>query len=321
MMWILKDLKEWISNGCDNKIALQILELDLSYNSLTKMPIEIFNLKNLKILNMSNNNLTTIPDEIDNLINLESINLYDNKLTMITNKIGNLTNLKTLNLAFNKLKIIPAGIFNLLNLNTLCLNKNDLKTIPNEIGNLTKLQILFLHTNKLTILPITIINLINIVNFYFFDNPLEYIPPQVLRHLERNKTTQKIYTDKESVHLIQQDIIQSINYIMSIKPIYVLNNLNKIITNNNFIENQTKTILFEYMNCQDVHDILNITFAELLVSVLSFIDQHEAKVELYKILEQEMNYTTCKCFTSIMIRLINCLNGFDENIVINICDL
>ena len=42
------------------------------------------------------------------------------------------------------------------------------------------------------------------------------------------------------------------------------------------------------------------------------------KNEIYKILEQEMNESICKCFTGRMSRLINCLNGFDDNIVINI---
>jgi hypothetical protein len=38
------------------------------------------------------------------------------------------------------------------------------------------------------------------------------------------------------------------------------------------------------------------------------------------VFEQEMNDTICKCFTGRMSRLINCLNGFDANIVINISD-
>jgi hypothetical protein len=105
---------------------------------------------------------------------------------------------------------------------------------------------------------------------------------------------------------------------MSIKPIYKLDNLNDIIINNTFINNNTKTILFEYMNCKDVHSTLNVTFAELLINVLSFIDQHEAKKEIYKVLEQEMKDTICKCFTGRMSRLINCLNGFEDHIVIHI---
>jgi hypothetical protein len=107
---------------------------------------------------------------------------------------------------------------------------------------------------------------------------------------------------------------------MSIKPIYNLENINDIIINNTFINNDAKTILFEYINCQDIHSTLNVTFSELLINILSFIDQHEAKQEIYKVLEQEMNDTICKCFTGRMSRLINCLNGFDDHIVINISD-
>jgi Leucine-rich repeat (LRR) protein len=252
MPWYLKDLKEWINNGCDNEIALQITYLYLSFQNLTTIPKEISYIINLQILNISHNNLTTIPAEIGNLINLQDLNLYNNKIT----------------------------------------------TLPIEITNIRNVKV------------------------FYVGNPIEYIPPQVIRYLERNRTTQKIYNDNQSVHnhSIQEGIKKSINYIMSIKPIYKLDNLNDIIINNNFINNKTKTILFEYISSKDVHSILNITFLELLINVISFIDQHEAKQEIYKVLEQEMNDAICKCFTGRMSRLINCLNGFDDNIIINISD-
>jgi hypothetical protein len=176
-----------------------------------------------------------------------------------------------------------------------------------------------LDNNNLTTIPIEIINIRN-VKVYYYNNPIEYIPPQVIRYIERNKTKQKIYNDNQSVHnhAIQEGITKSINYIMSIKPIYNLDNLNDIIISNNFIENKTKTILLEYINCKDIHSTLNITFAELLINILSFIDQHEFKNEIYKVLEQEMNDAICKCFTGRISRLINCLNGFDDNIIIHI---
>jgi Leucine-rich repeat (LRR) protein len=389
MKWYFEDLNEWIKNGCDNEIALQITELDLFRYSLTKIPVEIGNLINLQILEINNNyklttipveignltklqilslinnNLTTIPSEIGNLIKLQELHLNNNKLTTIPTEIGNLINLKKLKfdtnklttipreignlknlqelyLYFNDLTIIPAELGNLINLQTLYMYNNNLKTIPieignlinlqylsfsynklrtipTEIGNLIKLRELSFSNNKLTTIPITITNL-KLYQFHYNNNPIEYIPPQVIRYLDRNKTTKKIYNDNQSVHnhAIQDGIKNSINYIMSIKPIYKLYNLNDIIIRNNFINNQTKTILFEYINCQDVHSILNITFAELLINVISFIDRHDAKVEIYKVLEQEMNDTIYKCFTCRMSRLINCLNGFDDHIVINI---
>jgi hypothetical protein len=296
MIWNLKDLNEWISNGCNNNIALQITELDLSFDNLTKIPDKICNLINLQILNLSCNDLEIIPADIGNLINLQELYLEHNNLTTIPNEIGNLINLQTLTLYGNEIIIIPV-----------------------EIGKLINLQILDLSDNKLITIPISITNIRN-VQINYLNNPIEYIHPQVVRYLNKNKTIQKIYNDNQSVHnhSIQEGIKKSINYIMSIKPIYKIENINNIIINNNFIDNKTKTILFEYINCKDIHSVLNITFAELLINVLSLIDQHEAKQEIYKVLEQEMNDTICKCFTGRMSRLINCLNGFDDHIVINI---
>jgi Leucine-rich repeat (LRR) protein len=312
-----KSLK--LSNEIYNLTNLE--DLELSNNNLTELPKEICNFIKLKSLRLHNNKLTTLPNEIGNLINLESLDINDNNLRIIPNEIGNLTKLTSLNASNNNLTSIPVEIGKLINLDTLYFSHNNLTTLPDEIGNLIDLTYLFLDVNKLTTIPITITNIESLA-LYYSNNPIEYIPPQVVRYLNRNKTTQQIYNDNQSVHnyYIQEGIKKSINYIMSIKPIYKLNNLNNIIINNTFINNDAKTILFEYINCQDVHSVLNVTFAELLINVLSFIDQHISKKEIYKVLEQEMNDAICKCFTGRMSRLINCLNGFDDNIVINISD-
>ena len=79
-----------------------------------------------------------------------------------------------------------------------------------------------------------------------------------------------------------------------------------------FLTNQTKQILIEYINCKDVHSILNITFEELLIHVLNRIEINENKNEIKNILNIEMSDSLCKCFTGRMSRLINCLNGFDD---------
>jgi Leucine-rich repeat (LRR) protein len=306
-----------IPDKIGNLINLEILVLET--NELTTVPNEIGNLINLQKLYLQYNNLTTLPKEIGNLINLQEIYLEYNNLTTIPEEIGNLINLHTLYLAENYLTTIPAETGNLINLQILYLQNNCLTTIPEELGNLINLKELLFHDNKIKKIPIEILNIRN-VNIYYFNNPIEYIPPQFAKYLKRQRTIQKIYNDKESVHnhAIQEGIKKSINYIMSIKPIYKINNINEIIINNTFIDNKTKTILFEYISSKDVHSTLNITFTELLINVLSFIDQHKAKEEIYKVLEQEMNDTICKCFTGRMSRLINCLNGFDDHIVIHI---
>ncbi len=74
------------------------------------------------------------------------------------------------------------------------------------------------------------------------------------------------------------------------------------------------------MQDYEVHSLLSITFEELLISVYDFIQKHEHKEEIFAILNKEMSDSLCKCFTGRLSRLINTLNGFDENIIINISD-
>ncbi len=105
---------------------------------------------------------------------------------------------------------------------------------------------------------------------------------------------------------------------MTKKPITV--NLRDSIVNNSFLEDTIKSLLFEYMDDKSIHSVLNITFEELLLSVYDFIINSNHKEELFKILSKEMQDGMCKCFTGRISRLINTLNGFDENIKINISD-
>lgn len=83
-----------------NKIEIQ--ELNVSNNSLEgSLQAEVRNLQNLIVLNLSNNNFTGVPAEIGQLKNLEVLNLSNNNLTGLPNELGNLSNLKVLNLKGN----------------------------------------------------------------------------------------------------------------------------------------------------------------------------------------------------------------------------
>ena len=167
-----------------------------------------------------------------------------------------------------------------------------------------------------------ICNLFNLQHFYYSNNPIEYINPQIIRFLNRNKHTQKIYNDTQSVHNhnIQKCITESIQYIMSNKPTLNADNLNELILNNKILTEQTKNILFEYNSDETIHSTLNITFKELLLNVCSLVQQNSHNDEIFAIMNIEMNDTLCKCFTGRISRLVNCLNGFDTNIKINISD-
>jgi hypothetical protein len=74
------------------------------------------------------------------------------------------------------------------------------------------------------------------------------------------------------------------------------------------------------MKCVDIHSVLNVTFKELLLNVFSIAISNKDSDEIFLIMNQEMQDSECKCFTGRMSRLVNCLNGFDNNIQITISD-
>jgi hypothetical protein len=140
--------------------------------------------------------------------------------------------------------------------------------------------------------------------------------------INRQKKGQNIYEDSQNVHnhQIQESIRQSISNILEIAPVLNISEINKLIIDNDILSNQTKQLLIEYQNCKDVHTSLNITFEELLLYVFDRIEQNIYKDEILKVLNIEMTDSVCKCFTGRINRLVNCLNGFDLSVKINISD-
>jgi Leucine-rich repeat (LRR) protein len=76
-------------------------EILLNFNSLTKIPEEIFDLKKIKSIHLEYNLLTEISPKIENLSNLERLYLGGNNLSTLPVEIKNLKNLKELTLYDN----------------------------------------------------------------------------------------------------------------------------------------------------------------------------------------------------------------------------
>ncbi len=199
-------------------------------------------------------------------------------------------------------------------------SSNQLTSLPESIGSLINLYIFYCYSNKLTSLPLSIMNCRNLKYFRYFNNPIEHISPNLLRFLNRNKTFQNIYEDKQSVHnsSIQLSIKQSIENILKYKPI--IQNLEEYISNDSILTIKSKNLLKEYFNNNDIHSLLQLTYKELCLYVFSRIEINENKEEIKKILNQELIDSEGMCFTGRISRLINCLNGFDKEINVSISD-
>ena len=182
----------------------QLERLDLSSNyhthdsqKLVEIPLEVFELTQLKILILNYNKIYYVSESISKLINLSELYIRNNQLSCLPESIGNLSNLTRLALNNNRLSCLPESIGNLSNLTRLALNNNQLSYLPESIGNLSNLTRLALNNNQLSYLPESIGNLSNLTELYLNNNQLSYLPESIgnLSNLTRLALNNNQFTD------------------------------------------------------------------------------------------------------------------------------
>jgi len=282
-----------------------------SFNKLKNLP-EWKHLSNLQIIYCNNNQLTSLP-EWQYLGILKRIYCNNNNLTSLP-EWQHLTRLKTIFCRMNKLKSLPEW-HHLTNLQTIFFDNNQLTILP-KWQELINLEEIYCDYNQLTSLPIEWGRLRNLRIINYYGNQIEYIPPNLLRIIQRQKTGQNIYQDTQNIHnhQIQVSLQKSIEYLIKDKPIISIEEMKSEIVN----ECMTCELLLDYCNDKNIHSVLNVTFEDILLSVWSKIKINKHKEEIIKILNIEILDAECKCFTGRLTRLVNCLNGFDDNIKIEI---
>jgi hypothetical protein len=107
---------------------------------------------------------------------------------------------------------------------------------------------------------------------------------------------------------------------MADKPSITIEVMNEEIVSNAVLTEVTKRLLLEYCGDESIHGVMGITFKELLLAVWSIIRDHKEGNEIIGIMNTEMADADCKCFTGKMSRLINCLNGYDDRVVITMAE-
>ena len=304
-----------------------IKKLDLSNNKLTQLPVDILQLTRLTTLNLSYNQLTHLPVEIGQLTQLTTFNVSNNKLTILPVELWQLTRLAELYLSNTNLIQLPVEIGQLTLLTTLDLSGNNLTHLPVDIGHLTLLTSLYLTNNKLTHLPVEIGHLTQLTTLHLSDNMIENILNPIIQRLiqrieniRRQPNGNTIYTDTQNVHSssIQQSIRDSINNLMNAFIVdYPLTYLDWSV-----LTQQTKEIITEYIDCIDIHSMLNITFKELFIAVVFEMESlsMDLQIEIQKRMNEEMQESECKCFTGRISRLVNCLSGYSDKVCIQISE-
>lgn len=96
-----------------------------------RLPREIENLQNLRVLSITNCGLYQLPESIGNLRNLQHLELRnEHHLKSLPESIGNLKNLQSLNLRGTHIKSFPKSIKNLGKLKTLDLRNSPIESYP-----------------------------------------------------------------------------------------------------------------------------------------------------------------------------------------------
>ena len=261
--------------------------------------------------------------EIQQLPNYDRIVYIDcshNKLTSLPSKLPE--SLQELYCSSNKLTSLPSKLPE--SLQTLYFYHNNLTALPSNLPE--SLRVLYCSNNKITSLPINLHELRNLIFIDYSDNEIEYIPPQTTRFLNRLRnqgmTQSKLYNDGQNVHdhQIQESIRNSTNSVMAYKPSITIEAMNEEIICSSVLTEVTKRLLLEYCGDDSIHGVMGITFKELLLAVWSIIREHKDGNEIIGIMNTEMADADCKCFTGKMSRLINCLNGYDDRVVITMAE-
>ena len=173
---IPKRFREKIKEAREKNLEILDLSNEDGSQALTKIPEEVFQLKQIKVLKLRHNKIKIIPDSIVNLSNLSELDLSSNQLTKLPEYLGNLSNLTKLYLWGNKISNVPESLGNLSNLTTLFLGQNKLTHLPDFIGNLSNLTTLHLSSNQLRHLPELLGNLSNLTTLYLENNQLNNLP-------------------------------------------------------------------------------------------------------------------------------------------------
>lgn len=149
--------------------------------------------QNLKKLDLSQNSISKIPNTISKLISIQSLNLSENELTKLPNELYMLNNLTVLDLGANELKELPKGIGNLKALKILKLNSNwsnkfDANNLMNEIHLLENLELLHLWScQSVNKIPQAIAKCRKLKEIDLDNNLLKDLPESILKMKQLKK--------------------------------------------------------------------------------------------------------------------------------------
>ncbi|XP_042538790.1 leucine-rich repeat-containing protein 40 [Dipodomys spectabilis] len=125
-----------------------VSDVNLSFNKLSFISVELCMLQKLTFLDLRNNILNFLPEEMESLTRLQTINLSFNRFKTFPEVLYRIPTLETVLISNNQVGSLDPGKMKMMeNLITLDLQNNDLLQIPPELGNCVNLRTLLLDGN------------------------------------------------------------------------------------------------------------------------------------------------------------------------------
>ena len=290
----------------------------LNHNKIVKIKENVFP-PNLRELDLSFNKIVELKENVFPL-NLQELDLDANEIVELKENVFPI-NLVNLILTRNEIEELKENVFP-INLQKLLLCQNKIVELKENVFPIN-LQRLTLFSNKIEELPLHLLNLRRLTYIFYRNNPIKNISLPVQRWLyrlgRRNTDNNKVYSDNQNIHNsnIQRSFRQSLENIMRDEPTSSLEECKQELLDSNLTE-EVKREIINYCDDETEHSFYLITFGDLFHYVMNRIIKHKDKEEILKILQEEIKDTICKCFTGRMIRLLNVLNEFYDDINIQI---
>lgn len=174
--------------ACASQIVKDLSEYKpLGKATLSELPSEIGNLKNLEDFQLCCTSIKTLPKELGNLVNLTHLDLSSNSIESLPEELVNLKKLKSIFLKENELESFPIILRQLKNLEFLELSNNKIEIIPYEVISFKKLSCLNLSSNKITNIHKSLSKVESLKSLSLEGNPLK---KRDIKFLYSNKNLQ-----------------------------------------------------------------------------------------------------------------------------------
>ncbi len=122
-----------------------VFYLTLEKEKLTFVPSEIYDYKNLRVLNLSKNKINKLTDSIKLFTKLEKIDLTKNDLDYFPIQFCDMQSLTKIAIARNNIAVIPECIKYIVHLQILDLWDNPIRQLPESLVELKELRVLDLR--------------------------------------------------------------------------------------------------------------------------------------------------------------------------------